>query len=265
MTQAFTVAPGDDVLPTANAAPAPGPAVRPATPAPRPAAPAPLLPQSGQADELGPVARRALYGGVLAAHVLGGWALLQVDAVRQAVVEAAPIMVSLIQAPEPPKPTPPPPPAPQPLKPRPAPTPVIAAAPSPAPAPPAFVAPEPSPAPAPVAAVPAPPAPPAPPVPAAPPAPKLIPPSAVRYLVEPKMTVPLLSRRLGEQGLVHLRIVVDAKGLLKDASIRKSSGFARLDQQALQDIRSARFAPYTENGQPIEWETTALLSYELDR
>lgn len=105
MTQAFTVAPGDDVLPTANAAPAPGPAARPATPAPRPAAPAPLLPQPGQADELGPTARRALYGGVLAAHVLGGWALLQVDAVRQAVVEAAPIMVSLIQAPEPPKPT----------------------------------------------------------------------------------------------------------------------------------------------------------------
>ncbi|HEX2012619.1 MAG TPA: energy transducer TonB, partial [Roseateles sp.] len=67
------------------------------------------------------------------------------------------------------------------------------------------------------------------------------------------------------QGLVHLRIVVDAKGLLKDASIKKSSGFARIDQQALQDIRTARFAPYTEGGQAIEWETTALLSYELDR
>lgn len=222
-------------------------------------------PRPGQTDELGPVARRALTGGVLAAHVLGGWALLQVDAVRQAVVEAAPIMVSLIQAPEPPKPTPPPPPAPQPVKPRPAPAPVIAAAPSPSPAPPVFVTPAPDPVPAPVAAVPAPPAPPAPVAPPAPPAPKLIPPSAVRYVVEPKMTVPLLSRRLGEQGLVHLRIVVDARGLLKEATIRKSSGFARIDQQALQDIRSARFAPYTENGQPIEWETTALLSYELDR
>jgi periplasmic protein TonB len=217
-------------------------------------------------DELGPTARRALTGGVLAAHVLGGWALLQVDAVRQAVIEAAPIMVSMIAAPEPPKPAPPPPPRPQPPKPRPAPAPVIAAAPSPTPAPPAFVVPAPEPAPAPVVAVaPAPPAPPAPPAQVAPSVPRQIPPSAVRYLVEPRLTVPLLSRRLGEQGIVHLRVVVDARGQLKEASLRKSSGFARIDQQALQDIRTARFAPYTDNGQPVEWETTALLSYELDR
>jgi protein TonB len=89
--------------------------------------------------------------------------------------------------------------------------------------------------------------------------------SAVRYLVEPQMTVPRLSRRLGESGVVHLRIVVDARGHLKEASLKKSAGFARLDQQALQDIRSARFAPYLENGQAVEWETVALLAYELDR
>lgn len=237
--------------------------------APRAAAALPTPPQiaaPAPVDELGPTARRVLTGGVLAAHVLGGWALLQVDAVRQAVIAAAPIMVSLIDAPEPPKPAPPPPPKPQVQKPRPAPAPVIAAAPSPAPAPPAFVVPAPEPAPAPVVAVaPAPPAPPAPPAQVAPAVPRQIPPSAVRYVVEPRLTVPLLSRRLGEQGLVHLRIVVDARGQLKEASLKKSSGFARIDQQALQDIRTARFAPYLDNGQPVEWETTALLSYELDR
>ena len=94
---------------------------------------------------------------------------------------------------------------------------------------------------------------------------KQIAPSAMRYLVEPRMSVPLLSRRLGEAGIVHLRILVDARGNLKEASLRKTSGFARLDQQALQDIRSARFTPYVENGQTIEWETIALLSYELDK
>lgn len=98
-----------------------------------------------------------------------------------------------------------------------------------------------------------------------PPAIKHIAPNAVRYLVEPRLMVPLLSRRLGESGIVHLRIVVDARGQLKDASIKKSSGFERIDAQALQDIRTARFAPYLENGQPLEWETTALLSYELVR
>ncbi|MBT9456614.1 MAG: energy transducer TonB [Burkholderiaceae bacterium] len=219
------------------------------------------------ADEMSPSARRCLTGGVLAAHLLGGWALLQVDSVRQAVIEAAPMMVSLIAPTDVPKPVPPPPPPPQQIqKPHPAPAPLIAAAPTPAPAAPSFVVPEPAPAPpAPVATAPAPPAPPAPPVVAAPPAPKVIPANAVRYLAEPRMTVPVLSRRLGEQGIVYLRIVVDTRGVLKDASVKKSSGFARLDQQALQDIRSARFAPQTENGQPIEWETTAPLSYELDQ
>lgn len=78
------------------------------------------------------------------------------------------------------------------------------------------------------------------------------------------MSVPLMSRRLKESGVVLLRIVVDAKGLLKTAVVSRSSGFARLDEQALHDIRSARFVPQTENGQPIEWQTTAPLSYEVN-
>lgn len=241
-------------------------------PARPPAAGAPArsgvpLPLGVPADELGPNGRRALVAAVLLAHIGGGWALLQVDAVRQAVIEAAPIMVNLVTAPEPPKPVPPPPPPPQ-VRPKtaPAPVPVIAAAPTPAPVAPTFVAPEPAPAPAPVAVVTAPTAPTAVVAPVAPaaPAPKVIPASSVRYLVEPKTSVPLLSRRLRESGVVVLRIVVDAKGQLKEASIKKSSGFARLDQQALQDIRTARFAPYTENGQAIEWETSAPFAYEID-
>ena len=32
-----------------------------------------------------------------------------------------------------------------------------------------------------------------------------------------------------------------------------------------QDIRSARFVPQTENGQAIEWEVIAPMSYEVDR
>ncbi|CAN5273266.1 hypothetical protein BH11PSE10_BH11PSE10_18950 [soil metagenome] len=93
---------------------------------------------------------------------------------------------------------------------------------------------------------------------------KRIAPGAVRYRVEPRMNVPLLSRRLHESGMVYLLITVDARGLLKDAIVQKSSGFARLDAQALQDIRTARFVPQTENGQAIDWETVAPMSYELD-
>lgn len=93
--------------------------------------------------------------------------------------------------------------------------------------------------------------------------PREIPASAVRYITPPQSRVPRMSRRLGESGTVVLHIVVDASGVLRSARLQKSSGFDRLDQQALQDIRSARFAPYLEKGQPVDWEADAGLQYEL--
>lgn len=250
---------------------APTVAMKSTSPAPTDSA-APLLLALSR-DELSPRARRLLTGGMVVAHMLGAWGLLQIEAVQQAIVKAAPLMVSMIAPaalpkPTPPKPTPPPPPlVPQPRRVAPAPTPMIAAVPRSTPAPPSFVVPVPAPVPPAVVAVaPAPPAPVAPPVPPpmAPLVPKQIAPSAVRYLAEPRMSVPLLSRRLHESGTVVLRITVDIRGLLKDAVVTKSSGFARLDEQALHDIRSARFVPQTENGQPIEWQTLAPLAYELN-
>jgi protein TonB len=92
---------------------------------------------------------------------------------------------------------------------------------------------------------------------------KQVPPSAVRYVKEPVLNYPLLSRRAREQGTVVLRITVDATGRLKEAWVHRSSGFERLDQAALQDIRSARFTPQMEDGKPVEWQTLAPLAYEL--
>lgn len=105
----------------------------------------------------------------------------------------------------------------------------------------------------------------APPVTVAAPAagPKEIPASAVRYLAEPHLHIPRMSRKLGESGTVVLRILVDSRGELRGARLKKSSGFDRLDQQALIDIRTARFAPYLEKGQPIDWEADAGLQYEV--
>ncbi len=223
----------------------------------------PLLPRHSH-SELSPNALRWLGAGVLACHALGAWALLQVDAVRQALVEAAPVMVHLIPPPAPAKPPAPPPPP----KLRAAPPPPVIAAPAPPQAAlPSFVVPEtppqPSAAPAPVQAPPDP-APAPLPSPPAPPAIREIPPSAIRYLQMPRLHMPRMAVRLGEQGTVWLRIVVDAQGRLKQASVRRSSGHARLDEQALLDIRSARFVPYLENGQAVEWETTAPLAYEIE-
>ncbi|HEV6965163.1 TonB family protein, partial [Roseateles sp.] len=166
---------------------------------------------------------------------------------------------------EPPKPLPPTPVAMPDLK-VPAPTliepPLIAIAAAPAPAPVVAALPPPPPAAVPVQTAPTPVVQVAPP-PA--PALKRIPASAVRYLREPRMTVPLMSKRLRESGVVQLRVVVDVNGLPREITLAKSSGFTRLDEQALLDMRSARFVPQTENGQPVEWEVIAPMSYEVDR
>jgi periplasmic protein TonB len=209
--------------------------------------------------------QRLLLVGIAALHLLGLWGLSQVQDVRRTVARLAPVVVRLVAPAEPPKPLPPPPVAMPQLK---VPAlamidpPLIAVATAPAPSPVFAAIPLPPPAPTPVVAAPTPVIPVTPP-----PSPQIkqIPASAVRYLKEPRMTVPLMSKRLRESGVVHLRVIVDVRGQPREITLAKSSGFARLDEQALQDMRSARFAPYTENGQAVEWEVIAPMSYEVDR
>ncbi|MDR7270580.1 protein TonB [Pelomonas saccharophila] len=212
-----------------------------------------------------PAGRRLLLAGIVGLHLLLLWGLSQVQDVRRAVARVAPVVVRLVAPAEPPKPLPPPPVAMPQLK-APALTmidpPLIAVATAPAPSPVFAAIPTPPPAPVPVQTSPTPVIPVTPP-----PAPQIkqIPASAVRYLKEPRTAVPLMSRRLRESGIVHLRIVVDVRGQPREITLAKSSGFARLDEQALQDMRAARFVPYMENGQAVEWEVIAPVSYELDR
>lgn len=240
------------------------PALAFVTPAPS-AAPvrhAVATPQPSYVEAAGRARQRVLALGIVVLHLLGLWGLSQMQDVRRAVAGVAPVVVRLVVPADPVKPRPAPPVA-APRLTAPAPllieAPVIAVAATPAPA--ALVATLAPPAPAAAPATPAPVAVVAP----APPALKQVPPSAVRYLREPRMTVPLMSRRLKESGVVHLRIVVDVRGQPREIALARSSGFARLDEQALQDMRSARFVPQTENGQPVEWEVIAPMSYEVDR
>jgi protein TonB len=218
--------------------------------------------------------RRALIALVGLAHLAGAWALLQVDAVRVAAREIAPMVVDLVVPPPPPTPSPAPPPLP-PMRPTPRlaapppPVPVLSAPPPPTPTPEAFTAPPPAPEPAspmpPLALQAAPAAPePAPPSPRLAPARKAVPATEVQYLRLPPVEVPRLSRRAGESGTVWLRVVVDVRGLPVQVSVQRSSGHARLDEQALWAMRQARFRPHTENGQPIELEVTAPIEYTLE-
>jgi protein TonB len=253
----------------------PSPARTPSTPALPPAALAAVAPRPPRAAApLAPVRhdeslsrreRHLLTAGIAGLHAVALWGLLQVQSVQQAVREVSPLIVDFIAPEAPPRPAPPPPVRPPVPAPRPAPAPVITAAPTPTPEPAPFVVPAPEPVPAPAPAVVlAPPAPPAPVPPPAPPAPRLLPATAVRYLEPPAIEVPMASRRLGESGTVQLRVVVDTAGLPRQVTLHKSSGHARLDEQAMGAMRQARFKPRTENGLPIEWIVIAPLQYEIE-
>jgi len=225
----------------------------------------PPLPRAGSGDALTPAQRRVAVAAIVAAHAAGVWGLMQIGAVRDAVLETAPMFVDLIAPPTPPSPPVPPPPAPQPIvRKAPPPLPVIVAAPSPAPS--TFVVPEQKTETVAVAAPPAPPvavASPAPPAP--PPAPKNLPASAVQYASTVEPEYPRLSKRNGESGRVIVRVFIDEAGTPRQVQVNKSSGFERLDASALAAVSKFRFQPPTENGQPVSGWANVPIDFGLEK
>ncbi len=212
-----------------------------------------------------------IVGSVLVFHGAALWAL-QSGLVRKVVEIVVPVEM-LAQIVEPPKPKvapPPPPPVPVPQKvvktrtptPPPAPQPMAIADPTPAPnAPTGVTTPQP-PAPpiaAPVAAAPVAP-------PAAPPAPPkiVLPSSDADYLHNPKPSYPAMSKRLGEQGKVMVRVFIGVDGLPEKAEIKKSSGYERLDKSALEYILQCRFVAGKVNGTPQPMWYEAPVNYVLE-
>jgi protein TonB len=186
-------------------------------------------------------------------HVAALWAL-QTGLLRRAVeiIVPAQVIAEFIEPPKPkvelPPPVPKPPvPVKQAITPKaevlpPPPMPVAIADPTPAAnAPTGVTAPQP-PAPpiaAPVAAAPV----------APPPPPKVeLPSSDADYLQNPKPAYPAISKRLGEQGKVIVRVLIGVDGTAQRAEIRQSSGYDRLDQAALTTVQRWRYVPGKRGG-----------------
>ena len=193
---------------------------------------------------------------VVGLHV-GGLYALQSGLLRRAVEVVVPVEV-LAQLIEPAKPkVEPPPPQPKPkVKPQPVPQ---KPQPTPLPPPPmplAVPSIEPSPSAVTGVTTPQPPAPPvAAPVSVAPPAPPAppriqLPDSNADYLNNRPPAYPPLSKRLGEQGKVVLRVFIGLDGTATQAEIRTSSGYDRLDQTALKTVLAWKYTPGKVNGEP---------------
>ena len=86
-------------------------------------------------------------------------------------------------------------------------------------------------------------------MPAPPAAPKIVLPSSdADYLSNPKPTYPAMSKRLGEQGKVVVRVLIGADGLPQKSELRQSSGFDRLDDAALATVMKWRYVPGKRDG-----------------
>ena len=201
---------------------------------------------------------RTVIAMIVLIHVAVVWGLLQIPAVRDAVIEAAPMFFEVIAEPAPIPPTPPPQ-----VKPVPK---VITPAPlmtTPTPSATDFVV-EPAQPEVPAELV-EPSLRQSPPAPAASPPPaKMIPASSIQYLVQPQMEYPRASRPFRESGRVVTRVYVDEKGLPQVVQINKSSGFPRLDEAGIKAVQKARFKPYTENGQPTAGWALVSLNFEVE-
>ena len=62
---------------------------------------------------------------------------------------------------------------------------------------------------------------------------------------------PKQSRRMGESGLVVLRVELDETGTVTGATVKTSSGFPKLDEAALAAVRTWRCTPASRNGQNV--------------
>lgn len=199
-----------------------------------------------------------IVSSVVLFHIAALWAMH--TGLLQRVVEVVVPVMAISQA----EPPPPPPKPPEPVKPPEPPkltplpkTPQPVLTPPPTPQPPAPATPEPPAvlaaptasvtAPVVPAAAPAPP-PPAPPPPPAAPAKVELPSSKADYLHNPPPDYPRMSKRLGEQGKVVLKVLIGTDGAPQKVELVTSSGFERLDKSALDAAMRWRYVPGKRGG-----------------
>jgi protein TonB len=103
--------------------------------------------------------------------------------------------------------------------------------------------------------------------PAAPPAAPAkveLPSSAASYLQNPLPVYPALSKRMGEQGKVLVRVLIGADGTPRQAELKRGSGFERLDRAALEYVMKCRYIPGKVGGVPQAMWYEAPVSFVLE-
>ena len=84
------------------------------------------------------------------------------------------------------------------------------------------------------------------------------------YLDNPAPAYPVFAKRAREQGVVMLRVRVDAAGNVESVEIHKSSGFERLDKAALAAVRQWRFVPARQDDRAVAGVALVPIHFQLE-
>jgi protein TonB len=84
------------------------------------------------------------------------------------------------------------------------------------------------------------------------------------YLHNPAPAYPRASRVAGQQGQVMLKVLVSDQGSAVSVQVQRSSGFARLDDAALDTVRQWRFVPAKRGAEAIEDWVLVPITFRLD-
>lgn len=84
------------------------------------------------------------------------------------------------------------------------------------------------------------------------------------YLKNPAPSYPTASRRMGEEGKVILRVQVNTLGAPEQVEVKSSSGSSRLDDAALQTVRTWKFIPAKRGETPIESWVMVPINFKIE-
>jgi protein TonB len=87
--------------------------------------------------------------------------------------------------------------------------------------------------------------------------------SGVEYIRAPQPEYPALSKRMGEQGRVVLRVLVNEQGLPDQVVVQTSSGYPRLDEAGRQAALRALFKPHMVDGRPVAIFVIVPLNFQM--
>jgi len=85
------------------------------------------------------------------------------------------------------------------------------------------------------------------------------------YLKNPAPPYPPLSRRMGEEGKVILRVTVNPQGTADNVEIKTSSGSSRLDDSAQKTVRTWKFIPAKRGDAAIQSVVLVPIIFKLEQ